>query len=87
MSDSRVWLISGCSTGFGRELARAVRRRGERVVVTARNIASLDEFAADDACLIAPLDVNAPAHVNAAVDLAQQRFGRIDVLVKNAGYG
>ena len=87
MSDVPVWLISGCSTGIGRELARAVRRRGERVVVTARNIASLDEFAADDGCLIAPLDVDAPAQIKAAVAMAEERFGRIDVLVNNAGYG
>ncbi|MCX7171816.1 MAG: SDR family NAD(P)-dependent oxidoreductase, partial [Proteobacteria bacterium] len=87
MSDTPVWFITGCSTGIGRELARAVRRRGERVVVTARNIASLDEFAADDGCLIAPLDVDAPTQIKAAVALAEQRFGGIDVLVNNAGYG
>jgi len=87
MSDNKVWLISGCSTGIGRELVRAVRRRGERVVVTARAIATLDEFADDTECLIVPLDVNDPAQVKGAVALAEERFGRIDVLVNNAGYG
>ena len=87
MSDSPVWFITGCSTGFGRELARAVRSRGQRVVVSARNPATLAEFAGDEACLIAPLDVNSRTQVAEAVALAEARFGCIDVLVNNAGYG
>ena len=87
MSDSPVWFITGCSTGFGREMARALRRRGQRVVVTARKPAALAEFAGDEACLIAPLDVNSRAQVAEAVALAEARFGHIDVLVNNAGYG
>ena len=87
MSDTPVWFITGCSTGFGRELARAVRGRGQRVVVTARNAASLAEFDEDEGCLVAPLDVTSTTQINAAVALAQTRFGRIDVLVNNAGYG
>lgn len=87
--DHPVWFITGCSTGFGRELARTVLKRGLRAVVTARNTATLAEFAANDpaTALIAELDVNRPDQVEAAVASAEAHFGRIDVLVNNAGYG
>ena len=84
---SPVWLISGCSTGIGRELVRAVLDHGHRVVATARNPDSLAEFADHRDVLIATLDVTDPAHIAAAVTAAEARFGRIDVLVNNAGYG
>jgi NAD(P)-dependent dehydrogenase (short-subunit alcohol dehydrogenase family) len=88
MADSTVWLITGCSTGFGRELARAVLGRGGRVVVTARDTGSLREFEAfPETALIAALDVNVPSQVEAVVGRAEGWFGRIDVLVNNAGYG
>ncbi len=87
MDESKVWLITGCSTGFGRELARAVLGRGGRVVVTARTPEALREFEGSPQALVARLDVNAPAQVQEAVAQAQGRFGRIDVLVNNAGYG
>jgi NAD(P)-dependent dehydrogenase (short-subunit alcohol dehydrogenase family) len=88
MADSTVWLITGCSTGFGRDLARTVLARGGRVVVTARDIGSLREFEAfPETALIAALDVNVPSQVAAVVRQAEGRFGRIDVLVNNAGYG
>jgi NAD(P)-dependent dehydrogenase (short-subunit alcohol dehydrogenase family) len=87
MDESKVWLITGCSTGFGRELARAVLGRGGRVVVTARTPEALREFEGSPQALVARLDVNAPAQVQQAVAQAQGRFGRIDVLVNNAGYG
>jgi NAD(P)-dependent dehydrogenase (short-subunit alcohol dehydrogenase family) len=88
MADSTVWLITGCSTGFGRDLARTVLARGGRVVVTARDSGSLREFEAfPETALIAALDVNVPSQVAAVVRQAQERFGRIDVLVNNAGYG
>ncbi len=82
-----VWLITGCSTGFGRELVRAVVQHGHRVVATARHPASLDEFAGDPAVLTAALDVTRPQDIADAVREAESRFGRIDVLVNNAGYG
>lgn len=82
-----VWLITGCSTGFGRELVKAVRAHGHHVVATARDLASLDDFAADPAILVQVLDVTKPAQIAAAVQAAEARFGRIDVLVNNAGYG
>ncbi|MDR1934193.1 MAG: SDR family NAD(P)-dependent oxidoreductase [Candidatus Accumulibacter sp.] len=86
----RVWFITGCSTGFGRDLARQVLESGDRVAVTARKPEVLAEFAASAAsgrALVLKLDVTDPAQVDAAVAAAQERFGRIDVLVNNAGIG
>ena len=86
---SPVWFITGCSTGFGRDLARLVLDRGWRAVVTARDadrVADLVE-GHDDTALALALDVNDQAQVEAAVAAAKARFGRIDVLVNNAGYG
>jgi NAD(P)-dependent dehydrogenase (short-subunit alcohol dehydrogenase family) len=87
--DSRVWFITGCSTGFGRELARLALYRGERVVVTARDpdkVRDLIEGHGDETLAVA-LDVTDPQQVREAVTQAEERFGRIDVLVNNAGYG
>ncbi|HWJ17625.1 MAG TPA: SDR family NAD(P)-dependent oxidoreductase, partial [Geobacterales bacterium] len=57
MPQSSVWLITGCSTGFGRELVRVLAARGHRVVATARNPATLEEFASNPQVLTAALDV------------------------------
>lgn len=87
--DDPVWLITGCSTGFGRELAKLVLARGWRAVVTARDpskVADLVRNHADRAIALA-LDVTDPQQVKAATAQALRRFGRIDVLVNNAGYG
>ncbi|WP_319241916.1 oxidoreductase [uncultured Propionivibrio sp.] len=86
-NDRPVWLITGCSSGFGRELVRALLARGHRVVATARKPETLAEFPASDGLLIAALDVNAPQQIADVVQRAEARFGRIDVLVNNAGYG
>ena len=86
-SNNSVWLITGCSTGFGRELSRVLLQRGNRVVVTARNPATLDEFSAADNALVVALDVTVPEQIADAVRQALARFGQIDVLVNNAGYG
>ena len=86
-SNKTVWFITGCSTGFGRELSRVLLGRGHGVVVTARNPATLDEFAASDNALVAALDVTVPSQIADVVRQAESRFGRIDVLVNNAGYG
>jgi NAD(P)-dependent dehydrogenase (short-subunit alcohol dehydrogenase family) len=83
----RIWFITGCSTGFGRELARHVLECGYRVVVTARKPEVLSEFAASARALVLKLDVTDPAQIEAAVRAAQERFGHIDVLVNNAGIG
>jgi NAD(P)-dependent dehydrogenase (short-subunit alcohol dehydrogenase family) len=84
-----VWFITGCSTGFGRELAVILLKRGYRVVVTARDKAKVDDIVAghDKNGLAIKLDVDQRDQIDAAVKAAEARFGRIDVLVNNAGYG
>jgi NAD(P)-dependent dehydrogenase (short-subunit alcohol dehydrogenase family) len=86
---SSTWLITGCSTGFGRELARVVVARGYRAVVTARNPAQVEDIVAGhgDLAVALPLDVTNPAQVTETVRRAEERFGGIDVLVNNAGIG
>jgi NAD(P)-dependent dehydrogenase (short-subunit alcohol dehydrogenase family) len=88
--DSPVWFITGCSTGFGRALAERVLARGWRVVATARDKARVADLAGDgtgDRLLPLSLDVTDQTQIEAAVGAAKARFGRIDVLVNNAGYG
>ena len=91
MSESSppVWFITGCSTGFGRELARLVLERGWRAVVTARKPEQVMDLveAHEDRALALALDVTKPAQIEAAAKAAQDRFGQVDVLVNNAGYG
>ena len=86
---SPVWLITGCSTGFGRELAKAVLERGHRAVVTARDPASVRDLAAGyrDRAVVQQLDVTDAAERDAAVQAADEVFGGVDVLVNNAGVG
>jgi NAD(P)-dependent dehydrogenase (short-subunit alcohol dehydrogenase family) len=87
--DNKVWFITGCSTGFGRELAKAVLERGYRAVVTARNPAKVEDIVAghQDRALVLEVDVTDSVEVDAAVKSAEQHFKRIDVLVNNAGIG
>jgi len=86
---SRVWLITGCSSGFGLALATAVLARGQRVVATARRLESIAHLAArhPEMCRAIALDVTDSAQVKSAVAEAAAAFGRIDVVVNNAGYG
>src|SRR5215469_9213111 len=86
---SSVWFITGCSTGFGRELAGAAVARGFRAVVTARDPNQVTALVAghEDRALALRLDVTDPAQVAESVRRAEERFGRIDVLVNNAGIG
>ena len=88
-SASPVWFITGCSTGFGRELARLVLDRGWRAVVTARDKARIANLTvgASDRALALSLDVAEAGQIADGVSAATQRFGGIDVLVNNAGYG
>ena len=84
-----TWLITGCSTGLGRALAEKAIAAGHHVVATARDatkVADLVELAPDRVLAVA-LDVTVPEQVSAAVTQAQDRFGAVDVLVNNAGYG
>ncbi|KAA0022293.1 oxidoreductase [Antrihabitans cavernicola] len=84
---SRVWFITGASTGFGRAIARAALAAGNRVVATARDTTALADLASDPKVLALHLDVTDQATIDDAVRDALGAFGRIDVLVNNAGYG
>jgi NAD(P)-dependent dehydrogenase (short-subunit alcohol dehydrogenase family) len=84
-----VWFITGCSTGFGRALATLVLERGWRAAVTARQPKQVADLVAhhDGRGVALALDVTEPGQIAAAVQAADARFGAIDVLVNNAGYG
>lgn len=85
---SPVWFITGCSTGFGRDLAKLTLDRGWPTVVTARDRSRLADLVAGyDNALALDLDVTDQGQIDAAVKAAEEKFGRIDVLVNNAGYG
>ncbi len=87
--DALVWLITGCSTGFGRELAKLVLARGDKAVVTARRPEEIQDLVEghEDTALALKLDVTDPAEVKAVASEAQKKFGHVDVLINNAGYG
>lgn len=84
-----VWFITGCSTGFGRELAKYTLELGYPTVVTARNPAQVEDIVKghEDIALVLKLDVTRAEDIAASVKAATERFGRIDVLVNNAGIG
>jgi NAD(P)-dependent dehydrogenase (short-subunit alcohol dehydrogenase family) len=89
LQNSDVWFITGCSTGFGRELARLVLDRGYRAVITARDPGTIRDLTAghEGHALALKLDVTDKEEVAEAVKWAESAFGSIDVLVNNAGYG
>lgn len=84
-----TWLITGCSTGLGRALVQAVLAHGHNAVVTARNVTALQDIASafPATALALALDVTDRAQISSVVEQARTRFGAIDVLVNNAGYG
>lgn len=84
-----VWLITGCSTGFGRALAKELLENRYRVAVTARNIDQIRDLADayPETAIALTLDVTIPTQIKEAVDATITRFGQIDVLVNNAGIG
>ena len=86
---NKVWFITGCSTGFGRELAKEALSKGYNVVVTARKPEQVADIVAayPENALALALDVTVPQQIKEAVNAAIDRFGRIDVLVNNAGIG
>ena len=88
-TSSPVWFITGCSTGFGRELAKLVLDRGWRAIVTARDKSRVIDLVEghEENALALDLDVTDQAQIAAAVRAADDRFGQVDVLVNNAGYG
>jgi NAD(P)-dependent dehydrogenase (short-subunit alcohol dehydrogenase family) len=85
----KVWFITGTSRGFGREWTEAALERGDRVAATARSVDSLDDLVAQygEALLPIELDVTDRAGDFAAVKNAHDTFGRLDVVINNAGYG
>jgi NAD(P)-dependent dehydrogenase (short-subunit alcohol dehydrogenase family) len=85
---TQTWFITGASRGFGRALARAALEAGDRVAATARKPEQLDDLAAayPDRLQALALDVTDVAAASAAIRAARQRFGRLDVIVNNAGY-
>ena len=87
--DKPVWLITGCSTGFGRELSKILLAHGYRVAASARDPAKIADLVAgyEKTGLALKLDVDKEAEIEAAVGATRERFHRIDVLVNNAGYG
>jgi len=86
---TRTWFITGTSRGFGREWASAALERGDRVAGTARDVSTLDDLAREhaDALLPIELDVTDREAAFAAVARAHEHFGRLDIVVNNAGYG
>jgi NAD(P)-dependent dehydrogenase (short-subunit alcohol dehydrogenase family) len=85
MIDTRTWLITGATSGFGRAIAEAALERGDAVAATSRNTDGVQDLADDDRVLVTRLDVTDAADRQAAIAAVLERFGRIDVLVNNAG--
>lgn len=87
MTKDKVWFITGSNTGFGEAIAREALSRGDRVIATARRPEAISIEAAEDRLLPCYLDVTDSDSIRAAVATAADHFGRIDVLVNNAGHG
>jgi NAD(P)-dependent dehydrogenase (short-subunit alcohol dehydrogenase family) len=89
MSQSKVWLITGCSRGLGYAFAKAVLDAGHKLVATARDLAAISQFQDryGDQVRVVALDVTDPSAAEGAIKVAVESFGRLDVLVNNAGYG
>jgi NAD(P)-dependent dehydrogenase (short-subunit alcohol dehydrogenase family) len=84
----RVFLITGCSTGFGEEFVKVVLQKGDYVVATARNSSKLSfEGANDSNSLLVDLDVTKKESIDKAFDAAVKKFKKVDVVCNNAGYG
>src|ERR1700712_2808418 len=85
---SKVWFITGASRGFGRVWADAALKRGDKVAATARNLASIADLKEKygDNVLTLELDVTKPGQAKAAVEQAHAHFGRLDIVLNNAGY-
>ena len=85
---NKVWFITGTSRGFGRVWTEAALKRGDKVAATARNLHSIADFKEKygDNVLNLELDVTRPEQIKAAVDKAYDQFGRLDIVLNNAGY-
>lgn len=88
-TNNQVWFITGCSTGFGRELAKLILERGWNAVVTSRHADQVKDITEgyENSALALALDVTNKQQIKEAVEKAEAKFGKIDVLVNNAGYG
>ncbi|MCL4145005.1 UNVERIFIED_CONTAM: hypothetical protein GTU68_045135 [Idotea baltica] len=89
MNENKTWLITGCSSGFGRELAIQVAEKGEQVIATVRKEEQRAPLEALAPGLIEAIlmDVQFPDQIEAGVEHIKNKYGRLDVLVNNAGYG
>ena len=87
MNQRKIWLVTGATKGFGYEIVKAVSASGEKAVATVRKESETDIFMGDPNVLVVAMDVTIPKQVQAAVDKAIAHFGRLDVIVNNAGYG
>lgn len=86
---SKIWLITGCSSGFGRVLAEELLSTGNKVIVTARKLTAIEDLQKKypDLALCLELDVTNNAQIHYIIESSIKKFGKIDVLVNNAGYG
>ncbi len=84
---SKVWMITGASRGIGAEIAKAALAAGDQLIATARDTRAFDQFKGNDSVIAVAIDVTNEAQVVAGVREGLSRFGRIDVLVNNAGFG
>ncbi len=87
--EKKVWLVTGCSTGFGAELVKEISKRGDRVIGTVRKESQVAELEAHNPELITcvVLDVQNQNQIDACSKMIEEKFGRLDVLINNAGYG
>src|SRR5690606_17309973 len=88
-SMKKTWLITGCSSGFGLRLAQEAAARGDEVVATARNPETLKDLVQryPNTVRVVVLDVTKPETIQAAIAMTEETFGRLNVLVNNAGHG
>jgi NADP-dependent 3-hydroxy acid dehydrogenase YdfG len=86
-TNNPVWFITGCSTGFGRELVKLILGKGWNAIITARDADKVKDLAEgyDKTVLVLALDVTDKAQITSAIKQAEEKFGKIDVLVNNAG--
>ena len=82
-----VWLVTGCSTGLGESIAKYVYGAGHSIVATARNVDSLNYLPDGPKILKLSLDVTSQDSITATIKATVKRFGRLDVVINNAGYG
>jgi NADP-dependent 3-hydroxy acid dehydrogenase YdfG len=88
-NQQKIWLVTGCSTGFGRAIAKAILIAGDKLIATARNPDAIEDFVTEypEQAIAIALDVTNVDSITAAVQTGVDQFGSIDVLVNNAGFG